>query len=74
MSWETMVDKVEKCQCGKGKTRYISESDDWNNYRSEEYISCKECYEAALKSQANSYNCPNPVKYDDTRYIYSENI
>lgn len=74
MSWETTVDKVEKCECGKGKIRQILRSDDWNNYESIEYISCKECYEAALKSQANSYKNPNPVKHDDTRYIYCENI
>lgn len=74
MSWETITDKVKECECGKGKVRYILEMDDWNDSRSEQYISCRECYEAALKHQDNSYKSPNPVKHDDTRYIYCEDI
>ena len=74
MSWEVMQDKIEKCKCGKGHTRYIGEMNDWNNYRSYEYIDCKECYEKSLEHQRNSYNCPNEAKHDDTNYVYVEKI
>ena len=74
MSWETITDKVKECECGKGKIRIVLKSDDWNNYEILEYISCKECYDVALKHQVNSYKSPNPVKHDDTRYFYCEDI
>ena len=74
MSWEVMSDKIGKCECGKGNTRYISEMDDWCNSRSYEYVDCKECYEKYLKYQAKRNSCHNEAKHDTTTYIYVKNV
>lgn len=69
MSWETMVDTIGKCECGKGKTRYISKMDDWGNSKSYEYVDCKQCYEKYLEYKKKRNACMNFAKHDDTEYI-----
>lgn len=74
MAWEVDTDRIDLCSCGKGKKRYVSESNDWNESRTYVYISCKECYEKALEYQSMRNKAPNFVKHDDSNYIYKENI
>lgn len=74
MSWDIITDRVRKCECGKGKSRYISEMDDWNNSRSVEYVDCKECYNKYKLYQLKRNKCGNFAKHDDTEYILVEKI
>lgn len=74
MSWDVMIDKIRKCDCGKGKIRYISEMDDWNRTDNTEYVDCKECYEKYLRHKENSYACSNKMKHDNTTYIFVDDV
>lgn len=74
MVWDIIRDDIRSCDCGKGKSRYISEMDDWNRVRYSEYVDCKECYEKYLRYKKNSYSCPNIAKHDHTTYIYVNDV
>lgn len=74
MSWDIMTNEVRKCECGKGKVRYISEMDDWNRIRSAEYIDCKECYNKYKLYQSKRNECGNVAKHDYTKCILVEKV
>lgn len=74
MAWDIIRDDIRRCDCGKGKSRYISKMDDWNRIKDTEYVDCKKCYEKYLRYKNNSYSCHNIAKHDHTTYIYVDDV